>query len=104
MNATLYEVTRAFSDFFMEKSTRNHQAHVRVFTTFIRSGFKGAGVWTPSSPPLRDSTPCRPKGSHLRTNLRYPFLPDGPKNLQKEHSAPIFNNFEARAEKWRFFG
>ena len=38
---------------------------------------EGRGGRTPYST-LRDSTFCRPKGSPLCTNLRYPFLADAP--------------------------
>ena len=56
--------------------------------------------------PLRDSTPCRPKGSTLWYFLRNPFLTDRPENFLRVALAPIYTNFEgrARAEKTQFFG
>ena len=43
---------------------------------------------------LRDSTPCRPKGSPLWYFLRNPFLPTDPKIFEKAPSAPMYTNFE----------
>ena len=34
-------------------------------------------------PPLRDSTPCRPKGSHFDTFSEIHFWPTDPKNFSK---------------------
>ena len=41
--------------------------------SFVLSGLRGGGR---SPPPLRDSTPSRPKGSPLCTISKYPFLAD----------------------------
>ena len=59
----------------------------------------------PPPAPLRDSTPCRPKGTPLWYFLRNPFLVTDPKIFLKAPSAPIYSIFEggARAEKTRFF-
>ena len=47
--------------------------------------------------PLRDSTPCRPKGSSLSTIFQYPFLMMDHKNFLKAPSALICTNFEGGA-------
>ena len=44
-----------------------------------KSGF----VWGGMDAPLRDSTPCRTRGSPLCTILRYAFLVTDPKNVRK---------------------
>ena len=51
--------------------------------------------------PLKDSTPCRPKGSPLCTILRYPYFVTDPKNFVKAPLAPIYTYFKggARAKK-----
>ena len=65
----------------------------------LSSGFRGA-----DPPPLRDSTPCRPKGSPLCTILRYPFLVTDPENFLKTPLAPIYTDFEGeRAKKNAIF-
>ena len=67
----------------------------------ISGGFRGGA----DAPPLRDSTPCRPKGSPLWYSLRNPFLADRPSNFLKAPLAPMYTNFEegARAEKNAIF-
>ena len=59
-----------------------------------RGGFRGGGG---RPPPLRDSTPCRPKGSPLLVLFK--------KQIFGRALAPIYTNFEwgARAEKAQFF-
>ena len=54
-----------------------------------------------TSPYLRDSTPCRPKGSlPLCTILRYPYLVTDPKKFLKAPWAPIYTNLRGeRAPK-----
>ena len=54
---------------------------------------------------LKDSTPCRPKGSHIWYFLKIHFWPTDPKNSLKAPLGPIYTNFEggARAEKTQFF-
>ena len=54
---------------------------------------------------LRDSTPCRPKGSPLWYFFRNPFWPTDPKIFRKAPLAPIYTKFEGgRApKKTRFF-
>ena len=49
---------------------------------------------------LRDSTPCRPKGSPLGTFSEIHFWPTDPKNFLQAPLAPIYTNFEGeRAQK-----
>ena len=53
-------------------------------------------------PPLRDSTPCRPKGSPLCIIFQNPFLVVDSKNFLKAPMALIYTNFEGeRAPKKR---
>ena len=64
------------------------------------------GARTPSPPPpLRDSTPCRPKGSTLWYFKEIQFWPTNLKIFLKAPLAPIYTNFEggARAKKKRNF-
>ena len=46
--------------------------------------------------PLRDSTPCRPKGSPFGTFSEIHFWPTDPKFFLKAPWAPIYTNFERR--------
>ena len=57
----------------------------------IRGGFKGGGGRTLL---LRDSTPCRPRGSTLSYFLRHPFLVTDTKIFLKAPLAPMYTNFE----------
>ena len=67
----------------------------------IRGGFRGGGGGRPS---LRDSTPCRPKGSPFDTFSEIHFWPTDPKIFLKAPLAPIYTNFEGeRAPKKRDF-
>ena len=67
----------------------------------IRGGFRGGGRFPP---PLRDSTPCRPKGSPFDTFSEIHFWPTDPKFFLKAPSAPIYTNFEGeRAPKKTLF-
>ena len=61
--------------------------------------------WGKFESPLRDSNPCRNKGSPVCTISKYPYLVTYPENFLKVPWAPINTNFEggARAEKARFF-
>ena len=54
--------------------------------------------------PLRDSIPCRPKGSTLCTFLRYPILVTDPKIFLKAPLAPILTYFEGGRRKTAIFG
>ena len=67
-----------------------------------RGGFRGGGA--DASPPLRDSTPRRPKGSPFVTFSEIHFWPTDPKIFLKATSAPIYTNFKGeRAPKKRDF-
>ena len=68
-------------------------------------GGEGAGGRTPPFP-LRDSTPCRPKGSPFDTFYEIHFWPTDPKIFLKAPWAPIYTNFEggSRAGKTQVFG
>ena len=82
---------------------------VQTAKLIIKSGLapgadfgEGRGGGDLPTPPLKDSTPCRPKGSPLCTILRYPNLVMNPKIFLK---APVYTYFEwgARAKKMQFF-
>ena len=70
------------------------QAKRNVLTTGADLGGGGG------RPPLRDSTPCRPKGSPFDTSSEIHFWPTDPKIFLKAPSAPIYTSFEGeRAPK-----
>ena len=64
----------------------------RVSSPVSTSRFRGAVGRTPPPPPptLRNSIPCRPKGSPLCTILRHPFLVTDAKIFLKAPLAPIY--------------
>ena len=56
----------------------------------LGKGNLGTGAWgLVDVPSLRNSTPCRRKGSPLCTVLRFPFLASDPENFLKAPLAPI---------------
>ena len=54
----------------------------------------GADLRGADALPLRDSTPCRPKGSPFDTFSATHFWPTDPKIFLKAPLAPIYTNFE----------
>ena len=66
-------------------------------------GWGGGGCC--GRPSLRDSTPCRPKGSPLWYFQQIQFRPTNPKNFLKAPLAPIYTKFKggARAKKNAIF-
>ena len=72
-----------------------------------RGGFRGWGGGGGGGgrlSPLRDSTPCRPKGPPFDTFSDIYFWPTDPKIFLKEPLAQIYTNFEGeRAPKKRDF-
>ena len=59
-----------------------------------RGGFRGGGGGADFPLPLRDSTPCRPKGSPFDNFSEIHFWPTDPKIFLKASLAPIYTNFE----------
>ena len=57
-----------FRSFFRNKADKKGNGQ------WSRGGFRGRGRGKRTPPSLRDSTPCRPKGSPLWYFLRNPFL------------------------------
>ena len=67
-------------------------------------GWGGGGGYGGRPSPLRDSTPCRPKGPPFDTFSDIYFWPTDPKIFLKEPLAQIYTNFEGeRAPKKRDF-
>ena len=64
----------------------------------------GGGGGEGGRPLLRDSTPCRPKGSPFDTFSEIHFWPTDPKIFLKAPLAPIYTKSEERApKKTQFF-
>ena len=62
-----------------ERKAKSDSSTLRKITKRADLGGGGGGGQWADIPSLRDLTPRRPKGSHLCTILRYPFLGTDPK-------------------------
>ena len=70
---------------------------ITIIITLVTLGIRRAGVDLAGGrtlPPLRDSNPCRPKGSPFDTFSEIHFSPTDPKSFLKAPLAPIYTNFE----------
>ena len=99
--ATYFVLKKEFwiiSNAYNKRSLQNHRFQIesiQKFNFFLknslynRGGFRGGG----GRLFLRDSTPCRPKGSPFDTFSEIHFWPTDPKVFLKAPWAPIYTNY-----------